>query len=199
MITPFTVTWLEMCTFSNNPATRAVAANLRSDGTHRHDAPIDFIAIPFIRFNETSTRLYGPTPNAVRTRPTTKAAATIGLTNDGGCDMLYEVRDYHYRRDLWDDYEKWATEEAFPYLKANLDIVGSWIDSGVAPQPGGTDPDVSKHGDANVTWIIRWADKETRDQEFATVMGSDEWKSIWSRHPDANGYLQVSVRFMTQI
>jgi hypothetical protein len=29
---------------------------------------------------------------------------------------MYEVRDYHYRRDLFDEYKQWA-EKAVPILK----------------------------------------------------------------------------------
>ena len=34
--------------------------------------------------------------------------------------MIYEIRDYHYRRDLFEDYKKWA-DEAVPILKDKLD------------------------------------------------------------------------------
>ncbi len=45
--------------------------------------------------------------------------------------MLYEVRDYWYRRDMWDEYKAWVVGEALPYLRANLDLVGFWLDSGI--------------------------------------------------------------------
>ena len=110
--------------------------------------------------------------------------------------MLYEVRDYHYRPDIWDDYRKWATGEAIPFLKANMDVLEFWLDSGIEPEISGTKPVRSDIGSANVTWVIRWPDKDTRDREFAKVMGSEGWRDIWSRHPDPGGYRQVSVRYM---
>lgn len=110
--------------------------------------------------------------------------------------MLYEIRDYHYRRDLWEQYRKWASDEAIPFLKANLDVVGFWLDAGPDPEIRGREPIESPHGSANVTWIIRWPDKETRDRELAKVLTSPGFSAIWSHHPDPNGYLQTSARFM---
>jgi len=110
--------------------------------------------------------------------------------------MLYEVRDYHYRRDIWDKYTKWATEEAVPYLKSHFDVVAFWLDSGIEPRISGTNPVASDIGSANVTWVIRWPDLEAREREYPKVMGSEGWRDVWSRHPDQGGYRQVSVRFM---
>ena len=33
----------------------------------------------------------------------------LSLVDYRGCELLYEVRDYHYRPDLWEDYTTWAT------------------------------------------------------------------------------------------
>lgn len=110
--------------------------------------------------------------------------------------MLYEVRDYHYRRDLFDAYEKWATE-AVVVLRRRLDVVGFWIDEGAtAPEITGTNPIASPIGSANVTWIIRWESKAARDEAMKRVFAGDDWQEVWSRHPDPNGYLQLSARFM---
>ncbi len=49
--------------------------------------------------------------------------------------MIYEVRDYHYRTDKFDEYKAWAVE-AVPVLKSKLDIVGFWIDAGIEPRFG---------------------------------------------------------------
>ncbi len=113
--------------------------------------------------------------------------------------MLYEVRDYCYRRDNWDQYKAWLIEEALPYLRANLDLVGFWLDSGIETVVGGTDPDVSKHGSANVHWIIRWQDKEARDREFPRVLQAPDWQDIMSRNPDRDGYLQTTSRLMEDV
>ena len=61
--------------------------------------------------------------------------------------MIYEIRDYHYRKDLFDEYKAWA-EEAVPVLKEVLDVVGFWIDAGTEPEVRGTDPVDSPIGHA---------------------------------------------------
>lgn len=109
--------------------------------------------------------------------------------------MLYEIRDYHYRRDIWDDYKAWAVE-AVAVLKDKMDVVGFWIDTGIDPEVGGTDPVDSPIGHANVTWIIRWKDKADRDEHFWKAIESDEWQAVWAKHPDPNGYQQMLSRFM---
>jgi hypothetical protein len=109
--------------------------------------------------------------------------------------MLYEIRDYHYRRDLLDAYKKWA-EEAVPVLRDHLDVVGFWVDAGIAPDYEGTDPGEDPLGAANVTWIIRWESKEARDRESARVEASEAWQTVWARNPDPDGYRRISVRFM---
>jgi hypothetical protein len=110
--------------------------------------------------------------------------------------MIYEIRDYHYRPDIFEAYLAWA-KEAVPVLRSKMDVVGFWIDAGTPPEITGTHPVDSPIGSANVTWIIRWDSKEARDAGLGAAIGSDEWKAVWSRHPDPNGYLQMSARFMT--
>jgi hypothetical protein len=56
----------------------------------------------------------------------------------------------------------------------------------------------SKLGPANVHWIIRWQDKETRDKELTRVLRTPEWRDIVGRHPDTDGYLQRTSRFMEE-
>ena len=77
---------------------------------------------------------------------------------------MFEIRNYHYDPTKFEAYKEWAINDAVPYLKANLDIVGFWIDNGIEPELLGADPDANKHGSANVTWVIRWDSKEARDQ-----------------------------------
>ena len=110
--------------------------------------------------------------------------------------MIYEIRDYHYQPKLLDAYRKWA-EDAVPVLRDKLDLVGFWIDPGAhPPELNGSDPEEPGIGWANVTWIIRWESKSARDEAFPKVFASDEWKAVWSRHPDPNGYVQTLGRFM---
>ena len=113
--------------------------------------------------------------------------------------MIFEVRDYHYRRDIFDAYKDWA-KEAVPMLRQHLDVVGFWIDEGqVDPEIEGTDPINSPIGSANVTWVIRWEDKAARDAGMERLFSGEEWQALWARHPDPNGYLQASARFIEEI
>lgn len=107
--------------------------------------------------------------------------------------MLFEIRNYHYDRSQWEAFTQWAQEEAVPFLKANLDIVGIWFDNGEPPEIMGSDPMDLKHGTANVTTIIRWESMEKRNQGYQGL--GETWQEIWSRHPDPNGYLHMEVRF----
>jgi hypothetical protein len=110
--------------------------------------------------------------------------------------MIYEIRDYHYRPDIFDAYRAWA-EQAVLVLRSKMDVLGFWIDAGAPPEITGTHPIESPIGSANVTWIIRWDSKEARDAGFKAAIESEEWKAVWRHHPDPNGYLQMSARFMT--
>ena len=112
--------------------------------------------------------------------------------------MIYEVRDYHYRTDLFDAYKRWA-EEAVPVLKSKLDIVGFWVDSGIEPEVSGTDPMNPPLGQANITWIIRWESKVQRDERLPEVIASEEWQGVWAKHPDPDGYRQMLGRFMEEM
>ena len=109
--------------------------------------------------------------------------------------MIYEIRDYHYRPDIFDAYRAWA-EAAVPVLRAKMDVLGFWIDSGVAPEITGSHPVDSPIGSANITWIIRWESKAARDAGLTAAIESPEWKAVWAQHPDPDGYLQMSARFM---
>jgi hypothetical protein len=111
--------------------------------------------------------------------------------------MLYEVRDYHYRPDLFEEYKAWA-DRAVPVLREVLDVVGFWVDTGAEPEIRGSDPFDSPIGQANVTWIIRWADRQDREENLPKALGSDAWREVWAEHPDPGGYLQLTSRFMEE-
>ena len=110
-----------------------------------------------------------------------------------------EIRSYHYDPEQFEAYKKWAVDEAVPFLKANLNIVGFWVDSGTPAEVTGSNPSQMELGSANITWIIRWGSKEARDEGHKTIFGGAGWQDIWSRHPDANGYLQMEARFADEI
>jgi hypothetical protein len=113
--------------------------------------------------------------------------------------VIYEVRDYHYRPDLLSAYRRWA-DDAVPVLRRHLDVVGFWVDSGEhAPEIRGTSPIDSPIGSANVTWVIRWQSKAARDARMKEVFGGADWQAVWARHPDPNGYRQISARFMESL
>jgi len=113
--------------------------------------------------------------------------------------MIYEIRDYHYRRDIFDAYVKWA-EAAVVVLRDKLDVVGFWVDEGEFEQEvAGSDPQTSSIGSANVTWIIRWEDMEQRGEVMKTAFAGDAWEAVMAQHPDANGYLQLASRFMKEM
>ncbi len=110
--------------------------------------------------------------------------------------MLYEIRDYHYRPDLFAAYRKWA-DAAVPVLRKHLDVVGFWVHDGATPaEITGANPQKSPIGEANVTWVIRWQSKAARDVAMKTAFAGDDWQAVWAQHPDPNGYVQVSARFM---
>ena len=112
---------------------------------------------------------------------------------------MFEIRCYHYEPAKFDDYKKWAVDEAAPFLKANLNVVGFWLDNGNAIELTGSDPAPQKHGAANVTWIINWDSEEHRAKGFKEVFEGEGWQDIWSRHPDADGYLQMEARFAEEV
>ena len=112
---------------------------------------------------------------------------------------MFEIRNYHYDPAKWEAYKEWAINDAVPFLKANLDIVGFWIDNGDAPEIGGSDPMELKLGSANVTWVIRWASMEARDEGHKKVFLGEGWQEVWARHPDANGYLQMEAKFADEL
>tara|TARA_B110000908_G_scaffold1120_1_gene1413 strand:+ start:3647 stop:3985 length:339 start_codon:yes stop_codon:yes gene_type:complete len=112
---------------------------------------------------------------------------------------MFEIRSYHYDPTKFAAYKKWAVDEAVPFLKANLNVVGFWLDDGSAVELTGSDPTPHKHGAANVTWIIKWESEADRDRGFEEVLGGEGWQDIWSRHPDADGYLQMEARFAEEI
>ena len=108
---------------------------------------------------------------------------------------MVEIRSYHYDPEKFEAYKQWAVDEAVPFLKENLNIIGFWLDNGMAPELSGSSPMDMPLGSANITWIIGWKDAEDRAEGHRRVFQGEGWQAIWSRHPDANGYLQMEARF----
>jgi hypothetical protein len=111
-------------------------------------------------------------------------------------DAIVEIRDYTIDPEWFEAYRDWADELAAPWLKANLDVIDFWVDRGIESEVAGSAPEVPKHGQPNVCWIIRWPSKAVRDEQFGKIMGADGWKEVWAKHPNPDAYLQTTVRFM---
>ncbi len=107
--------------------------------------------------------------------------------------MIYEIRNYHFEPTLFEDYKSWARDKALPFLSRELDLVGFWViegDSEVTGEP------MDAMGSANITWIIRWSDRETRDQTMAGVFTGEEWGEIFATVPGGMGsYKRMEAKF----
>jgi hypothetical protein len=112
--------------------------------------------------------------------------------------MLYEIRNYHFNPELFEDYKAWAKSEATPFLKDKLDIVGFWVDTGIPAELNGEPLDAL--GSANITWIIRWEDMAQRESEFEATLGSPEWADIFSRVPGGlDSYRRREAKFFEEL
>jgi hypothetical protein len=108
--------------------------------------------------------------------------------------MIYEVRNYHFRPDLFEAYKVWAKERALPFLSGKLDLVGFWANTANAPEVIGAP--VDELGSANITWVIRWRDLEQRNKELPAALGSAEWEEIFSHVPGGmSSYLRIEAKF----
>jgi len=108
---------------------------------------------------------------------------------------MYEIRNYHFDPSQFDAYKSWVIEQALPFIKANMDLVGFWMDNVDTPKISGSNPMDLGLGSANVTWIIRWESMDARKRFHKEVFGAEDWQRIWANHPDPNGYLQMEARF----
>ncbi len=111
-------------------------------------------------------------------------------------DAIVEIRDYTIEAEWFERYKVWAIELAAPWLKANLNVIDFWIDTGIPAEVTGSAPEVSSNGQANVCWIIRWESEQARKEGFGAFVKNPEWQEIWAKHPNPNAYLQMNARFM---
>jgi len=69
--------------------------------------------------------------------------------------MMYEIRNYHFRPDLFEPYKVWAKGEAMPYLATQMDVLvhlaGSLSPFGVCVRRQGVCPSRSS-GMASPSW-----------------------------------------------
>jgi len=110
--------------------------------------------------------------------------------------MLYEIRNYHYDPDYFEEYKKWSREVAAPYFKSIWDVVGIWFKNDMPPIYGGSLSRDENEVPANMTWIIRWKDREHRDKAFELARASDEWQRVFSTVPGGSErYLRTETIF----
>ena len=108
--------------------------------------------------------------------------------------MLYEIRNYHFDPARFEDYKAWAKNEALPFLSRELDLVGFWANLDEPTEVNGAPMD--DMGSANITWIIRWPDRATRDQQMAGVFTGDEWGAIFANVPGGmDSYKRMEAKF----
>ena len=111
---------------------------------------------------------------------------------------MIEIRCYHYLPEKFEAYKKWAIDEAVPFLKENLDVVGFWVDNGLPPEITGEDPADHKHGVANITWIIKWKSESDRATGMKEVLGGSSGRYLVETSR-LKGYLQMEARFAEEL
>ncbi len=108
--------------------------------------------------------------------------------------MLYEIRNYHFDPERFDAYKDWARNEALPFLDRELDLVGFWANTGEASEVNGAPMDAM--GSANITWVIRWPDRETRDATMKSVFTGEAWGKIFANVPGGmDSYKRMESKF----
>jgi hypothetical protein len=108
--------------------------------------------------------------------------------------MIYEVRNYHFRPDLFADYKVWAKTLAIPYLSKHIDVVGFWVNTDDPPEVVGAPMDAM--GSANVTWVIRWRDLAHRNADWPATTSGAEWDAVLGQVPGGiSSYLRLEAKF----
>jgi len=106
--------------------------------------------------------------------------------------VIYEIRNYHFDPARFDEYKAWAQEKALPYLSKELDLLGFWVGDD-AEVTGAAMDDM---GSANITWIIRWPDRATRDAEFERIFTGEDWGEIFKDVPGGlESYKRMEAKF----
>ena len=91
---------------------------------------------------------------------------------------MYEIHDYHFDTEKFDEYKAWVIDEVVPYLRANMDLVSFWVGEVAPPVVGGTSPMEMALGTPNATWIARWDSMEDCLKSRETVLATDELHQI---------------------
>lgn len=107
---------------------------------------------------------------------------------------LFEIRNYHFNPELLEAYKDWVRNEAHPLLSKQLDIVGFWTSTGPQSEVSVGTPD--QLGSPTVTWIVRFRDRAHRDETWAKITDSAEWKDVFSRVPGGpSSYARIESIF----
>lgn len=113
--------------------------------------------------------------------------------------MLFEIRCYYFEPTRFEEYKIWLEKQAWSYFASKMDIVGFWLDNGMAPEYGGSLPQDKDIRPANITWIIRWQNREQRDKVWKEVWSDSECQAIFSTVPGGTeSYLRTEARFATE-
>ncbi len=108
--------------------------------------------------------------------------------------MIYEIRNYHFNPELFEQYKVWAKQHALAYLTRELDLVGFWTNLDLPTEVHGSPMDTM--GSANITWIIRWPDMATRNAEFEAKLSTPEWLDTFAKVPGGrSSYHRMEVKF----
>jgi len=114
--------------------------------------------------------------------------------------MLYEIRNYHFDPELFEEYKKWSRELALPYVKTVMDVVGFWVKNDISVEYGGALPKNDDYVPSNVTWVIRWKDKEHREKVFNEFRDLEEWNRIRAKVPGGQkSYFREEAKFAEAI
>ena len=113
--------------------------------------------------------------------------------------MFYEIRNYHYDPKYFEEYKKWSIEIAAPFFRSRLDVVGIWFKNDMPVEYGGSLPRDENVIPANMTWIIRWKEKETRDRVWKEIFSSEELKNLPSPPGGTKSFLREEVKFAESI
>jgi hypothetical protein len=113
--------------------------------------------------------------------------------------MLYEIRNYHYDPKYYEEYKKWAAEVGAPFFRKRWDVVGAWVNTDIPAEYGGSLPRDESLIPADMTWIIRWKDKEHRDKAWAEL-DQKELEKLFSTVPGGRkSYLRTEAKFAEAI
>ena len=110
---------------------------------------------------------------------------------------MFEIRNYHYEPSLMKQYREWAEGRALPYIRANLDLVGFWVNVDEPAQVSGKPLD--ELGSATVTWILRWDSIERRNEVMGKVFGTPEWQEIMKTNPGQEHYHRIEAKFADEL